>query len=61
MFIPDIKDYKDLFQDGYLKIRNHGIISNNRTAILVGMEGTIDWACNIQVPQPVLPADTIIL
>ena len=45
MFISDIKDYNDLFQDGYLKIRNHGIISNNRTAILVGMEGTIDWAC----------------
>lgn len=45
MFISGIKSYGELFQDGYLRIRNHGMISNNRTAILVGMEGTIDWAC----------------
>ena len=45
MFISGIKHYNDIFQDGYLKISNHGMISNNRTAILVGMEGTIDWAC----------------
>jgi len=35
----------DIYQDGYIKINHHGMIANNRTAALVGMDGTIDWAC----------------
>ena len=31
--------------DGYTKIGNHGMIANNRSAALVSMNGTIDWAC----------------
>ncbi len=27
------------------KISNHGVLFNNRTAVLVGKDGTIDWAC----------------
>ncbi len=37
--------FRDLSMDGYLKIKNHGMIASNRTAALVGMNGTIDWAC----------------
>ncbi len=32
-------------KDGYLLIQNHGLITSNRTAALVGSNGTIDWAC----------------
>lgn len=39
------KKFNDLSKDGYLKIANHGMIVNNRTAALVGLNGTIDWAC----------------
>jgi len=30
---------------GHLKIANHGFIANSRTAGLIGIDGTIDWAC----------------
>ncbi len=36
---------RDVYADGYIKIKNHGMIANNRTAALVGLDGTIDWAC----------------
>ncbi len=36
---------EDVEEDGYSKIGNHGMIANNRTAALVSMNGTIDWAC----------------
>ncbi len=39
------RKFKDLAKDGYLKIENHGLIASNRTAALVGLNGTIDWAC----------------
>jgi len=39
------RKYNDLKVDGYLKIANHGFIASNRTGALVGIEGTIDWAC----------------
>ena len=39
------KKFNDLARNGYLKISNHGMIVNNRTAALVGLNGTIDWAC----------------
>jgi glucoamylase len=35
----------DLNSEEYLNICNHGIIASNRTSALVGMNGTIDWAC----------------
>lgn len=31
--------------NNYIKIQNHGVIFNNRTAALIGADGTIDWAC----------------
>ena len=37
--------YGKIDRDGYSLIRNHGMICNNRTAALVSMNGTIDWAC----------------
>ncbi len=47
------KKLNDLAKNGYLKIKNHGMIVNNRTAALVGLNGTIDWAClpNFNSPQ----------
>jgi GH15 family glucan-1,4-alpha-glucosidase len=36
---------KMAYNSDYLKIANHGFIANNRTAALVGIDGTIDWAC----------------
>ncbi|MEM0139779.1 MAG: glycoside hydrolase family 15 protein, partial [Ferroplasma sp.] len=36
---------KDIYRSGYLNIKDHGFIANNRTSALVGMDGTIDWAC----------------
>ncbi|MGC8497762.1 MAG: glycoside hydrolase family 15 protein [Thermoplasmata archaeon] len=37
--------FNDISSNGYAKIRNHGMIANNRTAALVSLNGTIDWAC----------------
>lgn len=45
MTFRGLTKYQDLAIDGYLKIANHGMIANNRTAALVGLNGTIDWAC----------------
>lgn len=39
------RKFSSLEKDGYLGIANHGMIVNNRTAALVGLNGTIDWAC----------------
>ncbi len=35
----------ELNSEEYLKIGHHGLIASNRTAALIGMNGTIDWAC----------------
>ena len=43
-----IKNYISLEEANrkeYLNISEHGMIASNRTAALVGMSGTIDWAC----------------
>ncbi len=45
MTFKGARKFRDLANDGYLKIENHGIIASNRTAALVGLNGTIDWAC----------------
>lgn len=45
MTFQGFKKFNDLASNGYLKIANHGLIANNRTAALVGLNGTIDWAC----------------
>ncbi len=34
-----------LKRGGYVRIQDHGMIASNRTAALVAMNGTIDWAC----------------
>lgn len=41
----EIIDIEASERDGYLLIQNHGLITSNRTAALVGSDGTIDWAC----------------
>ena len=41
----DIIDLSKAESDGYLLLQNHGLITSNRTAALVGTDGTIDWAC----------------
>ena len=38
-------DLRKAYNLDYLKIANHGFIVNNRTAALVGIDGTVDWAC----------------
>jgi glucoamylase len=38
-------NYEDIEQSGYTKIRNHGMIANNRTAGIISMNGTVDWLC----------------
>jgi glucoamylase len=38
-------DARQAYTSDYLKIQNHGLIVNNRTAALVGIDGTVDWAC----------------
>lgn len=38
-------DLKKAYNSDYLRIANHGFIVNNRTAALVGIDGTVDWAC----------------
>ena len=35
----------DIYRENYIKIGDHGAIFNNRTSALVGLDGTIDWAC----------------
>lgn len=34
-----------IVNNDYVNIANHGIIASNRTAALVAIDGTIDWAC----------------
>ncbi len=41
----DLPDINDIRENGYVKIKNHGMIANNRTAAIIAMDGTIDWAC----------------
>ncbi len=31
--------------NNYIKINDHGVILNNRASALIGVDGTIDWAC----------------
>lgn len=38
-----LTSFGDIEEAGYSKIRNHGMIANNRSAALVSMNGTIDW------------------
>ena len=45
MAFQGARKYSDLGRDGYLLISSHGVIASNRTAALVGLNGTIDWAC----------------
>jgi glucoamylase len=40
-----LHNIKNTYSSDYLKIKDHGFIVNNRTAALVGMDGTVDWAC----------------
>lgn len=40
-----LHNIKNTYSSDYLKINDHGFIVNNRTAALVGMDGTVDWAC----------------
>ncbi len=40
-----LENQQNLKVDEYIKIANHGAIFNNRTAVLIGMDGTMDWAC----------------
>jgi glucoamylase len=35
----------EISDENYIKIGNHGAIFNNRTAALIGLDGTMDWAC----------------
>lgn len=35
----------DIYTENYIKIGDHGAIFNNSTSALVGLDGTIDWAC----------------
>ena len=41
----DTIDLKGCTKDGFVLIKNHGLIASNRTAALVGANGDIDWAC----------------
>ena len=45
MAFQGARKFRDLGRDGYLRISSHGMIASNRTAALVGLNGTIDWAC----------------
>lgn len=38
-------NFNDVEEKGYTKIKNHGMIANNRTAALVSMNGNVDWLC----------------
>ena len=35
----------DIRQDNFVKIKYHGMVANNRSAALVGVDGTVDWMC----------------
>ncbi|MCL5988097.1 MAG: glycoside hydrolase family 15 protein [Candidatus Thermoplasmatota archaeon] len=35
----------DIRQDNFVKIKYHGMVANNRSAALVGVDGTVDWLC----------------
>ncbi|MHB8396604.1 MAG: glycoside hydrolase family 15 protein [Thermoplasmataceae archaeon] len=37
--------FSEVERTGYTLISNHGIIASNRTAALVSLNGSIDWAC----------------
>ncbi|MFQ6030458.1 MAG: trehalase-like domain-containing protein, partial [Dehalococcoidia bacterium] len=37
---------------GYQPIENYGIVGNMRTVALVGMNGSIDWACAPRFDSP---------
>ncbi len=37
--------FEEIKKDGFVKIKNHGMVANNRSAALVGMDGTVDWLC----------------
>ena len=43
--MPERIKFEEIKKDGYVKIKNHGIVANNRSAALVGMDGTVDWLC----------------
>lgn len=45
MSFKGLKRFTDIKTDGYSRISNHGVIANNRSAALISMDGTIDWAC----------------
>ncbi|OWP56535.1 MAG: glucoamylase [Thermoplasmatales archaeon B_DKE] len=45
MALGETINIDDIEINGYSKIKNHGMIASNRTAALVSMNGTIDWAC----------------
>ncbi|MEM0155404.1 MAG: glycoside hydrolase family 15 protein [Thermoplasmataceae archaeon] len=45
MATGDTINFGEIDTGGYSRIRNHGMIVSNRTAALVSMNGTIDWAC----------------
>ena len=45
MALGETVNIADVETNGYSRIRNHGMIASNRTAALVSMNGTIDWAC----------------
>lgn len=38
-------NFIEIEENGYTKIKNHGMIANNRTAALVSMNGNVDWMC----------------
>jgi GH15 family glucan-1,4-alpha-glucosidase len=40
-----LHNIRNTYSSDYLKIKDHGFIVNNRTAALVGLDGTVDWAC----------------
>ncbi len=43
--ISGIVELSNLRRNGYVRIQDHGMIASNRTAALVALDGTIDWAC----------------
>ena len=45
MAFQGAKDISGIYRNGYIRIQDHGFIANNRTAALIGLDGTIDWAC----------------
>ncbi len=43
--VSNVIGFSGTTKENYIKIANHGVIFNNRTAVLIGFDGTIDWAC----------------